>query len=364
LADERRTEHPFHMYEAIQAQPDAFASVVGENGGQAEDVAAAIGGCERLFVCGIGTSYHAALASWHLMRAYGDRIPVHVWHSFDFALYGPELSERDCVIAVSHRGSKMYTAQSLRRASQAGCRTALITGKGASFEPDVADAVFHTVEQERSAAHTVSYTGALAVLALLAESIGRHRGGTIELSNQILRRDLPDAMRAALRLEEEVAAFARERTGRRHIWLAGGGPGAITAQEVALKIKETSYVPAEGIQVETMLHGPLQCVEPDDLFVLIAPAGAAQERVLELAAAVKVIGAPLLVVSDGSADSIQGDGTVIWNAPAVAEPFTVLTCVIPLQLFAYHLALARGTNPDSFRLEDPRFAKVRELVRL
>jgi glucosamine--fructose-6-phosphate aminotransferase (isomerizing) len=352
------------MYEAICAQPDAFAAVIDENEGLAEEFAASAVGRERLFVCGIGTSYHAALASWHLTRAYGGRMPLQAWHSFDFALYGPELTERDCVIAVSHRGSKMYTAQALKRAREAGCTTALITGKGASFEVGVADAVFYTVDQEKSAAHTVSYAGALAVLALLAESVGRRRGGTSTMAEEVIGRDLPEAMRGALAMEEEVAAFAREQTGRRRIWLAGGGPSAITAQEIALKIKETSYVPAEGIQVETMLHGPLQCVEPDDLFILIAPAGAAQDRVLELAKAVEVIDVPLIVVSDGSADSIRGEGTVIWNVPAVEEPFTGLTCVIPLQLFSYHLALARGTNPDSFRLEDPRFARVRELVQL
>jgi glutamine---fructose-6-phosphate transaminase (isomerizing) len=351
------------MYEAIQAQPDAFAAVVHENEGRAEEFAAAVTGCERLFVCGIGTSCHAALAGGHFMRAYGGALPAYPWQSFDFGLYGPKLTERDCVIAVSHRGSKMYTAQALKRAREAGCTTALITGKAASFEVGAADEVFYTVEQEKSAAHTVSYMGALAVLALLAASIGR-RGGTSEMAQDVLRRDLPEAMRAALRLEDEIAALAREQTRRRHIWLAGGGPGAITAQEIALKLKETSYIPAEGIHVETMLHGPLQCVEPDDLFILIAPAGAAQDRVLELAKAVEVIDVPLIVVSDGSADSIRGEGTVIWNVPAVEEPFTVLTCVIPLQLFSYHLALARGTNPDSFRLEDPRFARVRELVQL
>jgi glucosamine--fructose-6-phosphate aminotransferase (isomerizing) len=299
------------------------------------------------------------------MRSYAGAMPAYTWQSFDFALYGPELTERDCVVAVSHRGSKMYTAQSLKRAREAGCTTALVTGKDASFEPGVADVVFYTVEQEKSSAHTVSYAGALAVLALLAGSVGRRRGGTNEVGEEFLRQDLPEAMRAALRLEEEIAAFARKKTeGRRHVWLAGGGPGAITAQEIALKIKETSYVPAEGIQVETILHGPLQCVEEEDLFVLIAPGGAAQERVMQLAQAVRVLGVPLVMVSDGSADVLRDVAAAVWNVQAVPEPFTVLTCVIPLQLLSYHLALARGTNPDSFRLEDPRFAKVRELVQL
>ena len=352
------------MFEAIQAQPDAFAAVISASEGPVEQFAPVVASCERLVLCGIGTSYHAALAGGHFMRCYGGGISAHVWHSFDFALYGPDLTARDCLIAVSHRGSKMYTAQSLKRAREAGCRTALIAGRGASAEPGAADAVFYTVDQEKSAAHTVSYTGALAVLALLAERIGRLRSGASGLPEELLRRGLPAAIRGALSLEEEVAVLARQQGERRRIWLAGGGPSAITAQEIALKIKETSYAAAEGMPVEAMLHGPLQCAEDEDLFVLIAPAGAAQERVRQLAQAVEAIGAPALVLSDGSAESIRDAAVALWNVPAVPEPFTVLTCLVPLQLFAYHLTLARGRNPDGFRLEDPRFAKARDLVQL
>jgi glucosamine--fructose-6-phosphate aminotransferase (isomerizing) len=365
LAEDHRLKHPFHMYEAIQAQPDAFGAVAsGNEAAAAQFAAAASAGCERLFVCGIGTSYHAALSSEHLMRSFGGGMTARAWHSFDFALYGPELTNRDCVIAVSHRGSKIYTAQSLNRAREAGCTTALITGRGAGVEPAVADAVFYTVDQEKSSAHTVSYVGALAVLAVLAEQFGRHRSGASGLPEGFLFKGVAEAMRAALGLEDEVATFARQHAERRRIWLAGGGPGGITAQEIALKIKETSYIAAEGMPVETMLHGPLQCAEDDDLFILIAPESAAQERVGQLAQAVQVIGAPYVVVSDGSANGLWNGSAAIWSVPAVAEPFTVLTCLVPLQLFAYHLALARGTNPDSFRLEDPRFAKARDLVQL
>jgi glucosamine--fructose-6-phosphate aminotransferase (isomerizing) len=162
---------------------------------------------------------------------------------------------------------------------------------------------------------------------------------------------------AALGLEEPVEALAREHVGRRRIWLLGGGPSAVTATETALKIKETSYLQAEGMPTETMLHGPFQCVEADDLFVLIAPSGAARERTLEVAELVEEVGASYVIVGDTTTEVLVGAAGVV-RVPEVPEPFSALGCLLPLQLFSYHIALARGTNPDNFRVDDPRFARA------
>jgi glutamine---fructose-6-phosphate transaminase (isomerizing) len=263
---------------------------------------------------------------------------------------------------VSHRGAKRYTALALEQAREKGCPTALITGEAGSGEGR-ADSVFRTVAQERSPAHTVSYTTAVAVLALIAGRLGYHRTGSATLPYGLLREELPEALRAALATEEQVAALAREHVGRRRIWLLGGGPSAVTARETALKIKETSYLQAEGMPTETMLHGPFQCVEADDLFVLIAPSGAARERTLEVAELAEEVGVPYLIVGDDTTESRPAAADVV-RVPEVPEPFSALTCLVPLQLFAYHLALARGTNPDSFRGDDPRFARANVSGRL
>jgi glucosamine--fructose-6-phosphate aminotransferase (isomerizing) len=138
----------------------------------------------------------------------------------------------------------------------------------------------------------------------------------------------------------------------------------VTAQEIALKIKQTSYLQAEGMPIEAMLHGPFLCAEPEDLFVLIAPAGAAQPRVIEFAGALREVGAPTLVVSDGTPEALRQETAGWCPVPAVPEPFTALTCLVPLQLFAYHLALRRGTNPDVFRRDDPHFARAHARVQL
>jgi len=356
-----RTGHPYFMHDAILGQPEAFARVIDRVEASAEAVTERLAGAARVFLVGIGTSYHAAQIGEYLMRAYAGNLPVQAVHAFEFALYGPPIGPQDAVVGVSHRGTKRYTGAALARAREAGCATALITGEaGTGTVPEV-DQILRTVPQERSSAHTISYTGSVAALAALADRVGGRRQGRRPLGPAYLRNDIPAALRAALATEPGVEALARTHAGRRRVWVVGGGPGAVVASEIALKIKETSYLQAEGLSVEAMLHGPFQCVDPEDLFVLIAQEGPSAGRVAELAAQVRTIGAGLLVVGDDSARRIDDAACLV---PHVPEPLAGLTCAVPLQLFAYHLALVRGTNPDGFRLDDPRFARAYKQVTL
>jgi glucosamine--fructose-6-phosphate aminotransferase (isomerizing) len=350
------------MYEAMREQPDAFASVARRLAPSASELASRLARCDRLYLVGIGTSYHAALAGQHLVRTYGGGIPVQALHAFDFALYGPELTGRDAVVTITHRGTKRYTLDALVRAHEAGCPTAVITGDGPEDRAH-ADVVLHTVPQERTSAHTVSYAGAVAALGALASALGAKRLGRPALDAATLTTAVPNALRGALALEPETALAARRFAQNPRIWLVGAGPGAIAAIEGALKIMETSYTTAFGISAEAILHGPFQSAQPEDLFILIAQAGPGQVRVSDVAAAIREIGAAFAVVDDGSA-TMLGDAAARWEVPSVPEPFTALTCAIPVQLFSYYLALARGTNPDGFRLEDPRFAKAYRRVSL
>ena len=356
-----RSGHPYFMHDAILGQPAAFARVVDRLESAARTPDERLAQAARVFLVGIGTSYHAAQIGEHLLRAYAGGLPVQACHAFEFALYGPRLGPQDAVVGVSHRGTKRYTAAALGRARAAGASTVLITGEGGAAAAPEVDRTVETVPQERSSAHTISYTGSVAALAWLADRIGARREGCRRLGQAFLRTDVPAALHSALGAEPRAAEFAQAHAGRRRIWVVGGGPGAVVAHEIALKIKETSYLGAEGLSVEAMLHGPFQCVDPDDLFVLIAQHGPAVGRVADLAAEVRTVGAAMIVVGDEAAQRIDETACLV---PTVAEPFTGLTCTVPLQLFAYHLALVRGTNPDGFRLEDPRYARAYKQVTL
>lgn len=347
------------MYDHLQTQPVAFAEVVHRNRDLLAPWAETIRSRRKLFLIGIGTSYHAAQIGAHLFRGHAPVTPCEAWHSFDFALFGPALSADDAVLAISHRGAKQFTLRALGMAKEAGCSAALLVGQGAPAPPMALDASFETVVQERSSAHTVSHVASVAVLAELTRQVG----GSEALEVELLQRRIPAALTDALATETQMARWAAKHRASRRIWLVGAGPTAVTAHEAALKIKETSYLQAEALSVEALLHGPFQCCEAEDLFVLIAPGGAAQPRMLELPPMIREIGAQCVVLSD-DAVAIKGGADECCVVPAAPAPFEALVCLPPLQLFAYHLALVRGTNPDGFRLDDPRFAAAMARVRL
>jgi len=351
------------MYDAITAQPQTFAETVRRVRPDAERIAPALAAARQIYLVGIGTSFHAVQSGQQFFVHSGVTVPVHAVHSFDFALYGPALSPEDCVIVVSHRGAKQYSLAALKRASEAGCSTLLITGLNAP-ETVYAGVTLRTTPPEKSSAFTFSYTSALAVLAVLAEAAGEQITGQTVQAGSFLAQELPAHLQTCLETEAQIAPLAAQHLSHRRIWLVGGGQAGVLAQEIALKIKETSYLPTEGCTVEEILHGPLQAAEPEDLFILIAPTGAAQERVFQLASMLPEIGAPYLVCDDGSAMSIYPGADAHCSIPAVPEAFTALTCLLPLQLFTYHLALAAGTNPDSFRLDDPRFSAAFKQLKL
>ncbi|WP_138505167.1 SIS domain-containing protein [Nostoc sp. PA-18-2419] len=367
MSEDQRFNHPFHMYNAIFAQPESFAEAIRRNKNQIDQVAIKIASCQRLFIVGIGTSYHAAKVGEYLMRTYCEDLFTYACHSFDFFLYGPKLNSTDCIIAISHRGNKIYTLKCLNQARELGCSTLFITGETAQsglLENLDKNFTFQTVPQESSSAHTVSYIGTIAILAYLSGQIGFNQTNKILLSEEFLLNDIPQKLKIILDREIQMKQLANEYFKARRFWLVGGGENAITAHEIALKIKETSYLQAEAMSIEAILHGPLQCVETEDFFILIAPTGKAQKRVIELSKLVQEIGAHYIMIIDQPTQISLQNSEVDCIVPKVPEPFTALTCLLPLQLFAYYLALAVGTNPDGFRLEDPRFAKARSLIKL
>lgn len=347
------------LYRSIHAQPDAIRELLTDWDGpsQAAEMMAQTG---RIFLSGIGTSFHAASVGEYLLRYAG----ADAWgvRSFEFVNYPRPLRKDDGVIVVSHRGSKIHGNLAVQRALASGVRTVGITGRDSKMQGDLL--VIQTVAQEISSAHSISYTGALTRLAQIAARLAALKGRTREA--QALEQGLahlPTIIEDILAREDGIREIVNDAAANgRRLFYIGAGPNAVTAPEGALKAKEAAYVTAEGFELEQAIHGPQVSFEAQDLLIPVCVRGAAQSRMADLLLALNEIGSHVWIVglapTAETAALIDGER---WKLFAIGynvdlpEELTPLLTVVPLQLLADFLATARGTNADSFRAEQAAY---------
>ena len=355
---EVRTGHPYYMYDAVHQQPAAVAEMLERHAAGAKEAAARMADKRRLFLVGIGTSWHAALTAEHWFRQLAGIHPeAQAWHSFEFVTYPPPgLGPDDAVIIISHRGTKTYSFEALDVATEHGALTIAISSTDPGPRLGPAEIKFQTVEQEKSAAFTVSYTCALAVMAQMAIELGLLAGvATASGARDELER-VPGLMQAVLDRQQEIAELVDRHEDRERYLFTGWGPNMAQALEVSLKIKETSFSSTEGFQVEQLLHGPFIATPSNSLLTLIAPPGPGYRRSVEIAQASADIGAPVWALVQEGDEELASLVKDVMTLPAVAEIWSPFVYVVPLQLLTYYLALAKGCQPDRFRRDDPAFA--------
>jgi glucosamine--fructose-6-phosphate aminotransferase (isomerizing) len=341
------------MHDAIYGQPGALRLVLRRNRDLVGMAAERLRGMEQISLSGIGTSWHACLVGELLLSRIG-RLGhrVRAFHSFEFKNYWPDPEPKTGVIVVSHRGTKRFSLEALRKAKAAGGLGVAITGLGSGDGLKIADYVLTTVEQEDSAAHTVSYTAALALLAALAAGNGADEGAKHALEA------IPDQM-AVLLGQESWEELAARFADREHYYFIGGGPNTATAYEAALKMNEANHASSVGMNCEQVLHGPWAAMEAKDMVWVIAPPGPSYERCLAVAKAAREIGAPVVGLVEEGDTELQRLCAETIALPPMPELLTPILAVVPLQLFTYHLALLRGANPDTMRAHEPAHGRAR-----
>ena len=357
---EIRSGHPYFMYDAMHQQPEAITRMLETHSQQAKEVASRLAEKRRVYIVGIGTSWHAALIGEHWFRHFALGTPeVQAWHSFEFVAYHPPLDEDCAAIIVSHRGTKTYSFQALELAKERGALTVAITSTNPGPRILASDILFHTIEQERSAAFTVSYTTAMTVLGMLAAQLGILVGGPTSAEELRQLERVPEAVKDVLQRQQLIQSTVERFQDRERYLFTGWGPNTATAYEIALKMKETSYTSTEGFQVEQILHGPFVGTSEGCLLTLIAPPGLGYQRSLDIANAAKELGTPTWALVQNGDEDLSTLATETFTLSAVPELWNPLVYVVPLQLFTYFVALARECHPDVFHLNDPRFAAAR-----
>jgi glucosamine--fructose-6-phosphate aminotransferase (isomerizing) len=356
----RRAGHPYFMFDAISAQPAAIADALARNRDRLAALARALSAKSSLTLAGIGTSLNGALYGEYWMRTVGRMPAVRAASSFDVVAYGLGPAPDGALLMLSHRGWKQYSARAVAEAKAAGILTAAICGQGPDEGARQADHLMLTTEQEQSAAHTKSLTAAMAILFALALEM-RALGGGDDAEAKRLSAEfavIPDLMRRRLGDDSRERKAAARFHNFRRIVILGGGPNYPTAREIALKLKETSFVYSEGLQIEEFLHGPISSADRDTLVILASAGGAAGARAVQAANALGEIGAARLGVFTRAGAALGGSVDEAIEVEGEDETLSPFALLLSLQLFTYWFALGRGCDPDMAHREDARHAKA------
>lgn len=360
---ENRAAHPYHMYDAIRLQPSLIAGLLRAHTAAFDRAADAAAARQRIIFVGIGTSGHAAQMGGYFLRLLtAGRLVAHVEESFELVNYPFALGSGDALIATSHRGWKNYSVEAVRRAKAAGALTIAVTGEGGGEGVRAADFVFPTCEQEISFAHTKSYTTAIALLAALAIRIAERRGLLADANSGAALDRIPEVITAALACEPQARAAAKAIAARQRLIFVGAGPNSVTAREAALKVKESSYVPAEGFETEEFLHGPLSEMDSRAALVAFLPASPVDARARQILAAVGELGVARVAVTSACISDAPAEHCL--EVPTVPEWLSPFPQTVAAQLLSYFLALERGTNPDWGREDQPDHARSRTHFKL
>jgi len=360
---ETRSTHPYFYYDAVIAQPVLIERVLDRERHTIELAAHSAAAKKRVCFVGIGTSLHAARVAEHFLRRLTKgRAEARAEQSFEFVHYPLALSAEDAVVIITHTGTTNCSIKALDMARAAGALTVAITGEGSSKEIHSADYVITTCAQEVCFAYTKSYSTALAALALFAIGVAERRGIHTQAARVELER-LPGFLRQALPSESRVREIAKQAASHERLVLFGAGPNWATACEGALKIKETSYIAAEGSENEEVLHGPFSEIDSRTTLVALLGGSSADERaraVLRAAGEVNALRAAFTVPSANHEVTAE----YIVEIPAVEEWLSPAVLLVPVQLLTYFIALERGINPDTGRQDQSSHARAHALYKL
>jgi glutamine---fructose-6-phosphate transaminase (isomerizing) len=349
--------HPDFMTKEIYEQPEAVRATMAARRGPegaivldelklSDDELRSI---NRVVLVACGSSYHAALVGRHAIEAWA-RLDCDVEIASEFRYRGPVLDERTLVVGVSQSGETIDTLQALRAARRGGARIVAVCNIVDASMAREADAVLYTrAGLEIGVASTKTVLAQVAALELLALRLSQARGTRtpeeLDASFDSLCA-LPEQVADVLKDAEHVSEVAAGLHGARDFFFIGRHAGYPVALEGALKLKELSYLHAEGYAAGELKHGPIALIEPGTVVVAVVTDDALRDKVLSNVAEVKSRGASVVLLhrdDDEEAAALADWSLRVPNADPLSSP---VLAIVPLQLLAYHLARLRGLNVD------------------
>ena len=307
---------------------------------------------KRIIIVACGTSWHAGLIGKQVIESLC-RIPVDVEYASEFRYRNPVVSKGDVVIAISQSGETADTLAAVLLAKQKGAFIYGVCNAIGSSIPRATDTgTYIHVGPEIGVAATKAFTGQVTVLTMFALALAEAKGTVnrdeyLRIVKQLS--EVPDKIREVLKTNERVADLARTFTYAHNFLYLGRGYSYPVALEGALKLKEISYIHAEGYPAAEMKHGPIALIDSDMPVVVIATHNAMYEKVLSNIQEIKARqGRVIALVSKGD-DTIAKIADEVIELPDIMECLEPLVATIPLQLLAYHVAVCKGKNVDQPR---------------
>ncbi|MBT8194994.1 MAG: glutamine--fructose-6-phosphate transaminase (isomerizing) [Bacteroidia bacterium] len=343
-------EQPRSIWDSMRGRLDASAGRL-RLGGINEYLAKLVK-TDRILIVACGTSWHAGLVAEYLIEDLA-RIPVEVEYASEFRYRNPIISEKDIVIAISQSGETADTLAAIELAKSKGATILGVCNVVGSSIPRMTHAGSYThAGPEIGVASTKAFTAQVTVLTLMALQIA-HKKGTIKDSRfRLLLNELesiPEKVKKALECNDKAKELAAKFKDARNFLYLGRGCGFPVALEGALKLKEISYIHAEGYPAAEMKHGPIALIDEEMPVVVIATQSASYEKVVSNIQEVKARKGKIIAIVTEGDTQVKNIADYTIEIPAVDEVLEPLVSVIPLQLLSYHIAVMRGCNVDQPR---------------
>ncbi|MDE6549397.1 MAG: glutamine--fructose-6-phosphate transaminase (isomerizing) [Muribaculaceae bacterium] len=304
---------------------------------------------KRIIIVACGTSWHASLIGKYLIQDMC-RIPVEVEYASEFRYSNPVLDERDVVIAVSQSGETADTLAAIQMAHEAGAYVYGISNVvGSSIPRNTDSGTYIHVGPEIGVASTKAFTGQVMVLTLIAMAIAGLKGtmpkeDLDKIGEEILK--IPDYVKQTLELNDQIERLSLIFTYAHNFLYLGRGYSYPVALEGALKLKEISYIHAEGYPAAEMKHGPIALIDAEMPTVIIAPNDHLYEKIVNNVQQVKARhGSVIAIVTEGDKE-IKNLADHVIEVPDVPECLTPIVTSVPLQLLSYYIAINKGKNVD------------------
>ena len=316
--------------------------------GGLESVASQLKKIERIIIVACGTAYYAGLVGEYMLEEYAG-IPVEVELGSEFRYRKPVINERTAVLAISQSGETLDTLEAVREGKRRGALTlGIVNTVGSTIARGTDAGVYNHAGPEIGVASTKAFVSQLVALALLTIFLGRQRGMSAAEGKKIAKelKALPAKVQKVLDTKDAIESLARKYSDARDFLFVGRKYNYPVAFEGALKLKEISYIHAEGCGAGEMKHGPLAMIDNKFPTMALAPSDSVYEKVSSAIQQIKARKGPVIALATEGNEEIKKLADDVIYIPGTLEMLTPILSVIPLQLFAYYFARQKNLNVD------------------